>query len=72
MDTKVSQITVEELREMIGEVVEEKLREIFREREDELELNDNLIEILERQKSEVEAGERGESMEETVSRLGLN
>jgi hypothetical protein len=72
MNTKVSQITVEELREMIGEVVEEKLRAIFLEREDHFELKDELIERLERQMAQVDAGERGEAFEDVVSRLGLN
>ena len=72
MNTKVSQITVEELREMIGEVVEEKLRSIFLEREDDLELKDELVERLERQMAQVDAGERGETFEDVVSKLGLN
>jgi len=72
MNTKVPQITVEELREMIGEVVEEKLRAIFLEREDHLELKDELVERLERQMAQVDAGERGEAFEDVVSRLGLN
>jgi hypothetical protein len=72
MNTKVSQITVEELREMIGEVVEEKLRFIFLEREDDLELKDELVERLERQMAQVDAGERGEALEDVVSKLGLN
>lgn len=72
MDTKVSQITVKELREMIGEVVEEKLRAVFRNREDEFELKDDLVQLLENQKSQVDSGERGEALEDVTSRLGLN
>jgi len=72
MDTKVSQITVKELREMIGEVVEEKLRAVFHDREDEFELKDDLIHLLENQQAEVDAGERGEALEDVTSRLGLN
>jgi hypothetical protein len=72
MDTKVSQISVEELREIIGEVVEEKLRAILHDRDDDLELRDDLVERLERQRSRVEAGDRGEPFDDVVSRLGLN
>jgi hypothetical protein len=70
MNPKVPQITVEDLREMIGEVVEEKLRFIFLEREDDLGLKDELVERLERQMAQVDAGERGEALEDVVSKLG--
>jgi hypothetical protein len=71
MNTKVSQMTVDELREVIGAVVEEKLRALFDD-EDNLELTDELRERLFRQKQEVENGERGEAFEDVTSRLGLN
>ena len=64
-------MTVEELREMIGAVVEEKLRALLDDEAD-LELNDELRERLLRQKKEVENGERGESFEDVAARLGLN
>jgi len=72
MSTKVSQITVEELREMIGDVVEERLRALFGGAEDDLELNAELHELLQRQKKQVEAGERGEAFEDEVAKLGLS
>jgi hypothetical protein len=71
MNTKVSQMTIDELREVIGDVVEEKLRTLFAD-EDGLELTDELKERFIRQKKEVEDGERGEAFEDIVSRLGLN
>lgn len=71
MNSKVSQMTVDELREMIGAVVEEKLRALF-ENENDLELTDELRERLLRQTKEVENGERGEAFEEVTARLGLN
>ena len=64
-------MTVEELREMIGAVVEEKLRALL-DNEADLELNDELRERLLRQKREVENGERGEAFEDVAARLGLN
>jgi len=71
MSVKVSQMTVDELREMIGAVVEEKLRALLDD-EDNLELTEELQERLLRQKEEVENGERGEALEDVMARLGLN
>ncbi len=71
MNTKVSQMTVDELREMIGAVVEEKLQALFAD-EDDLELTDELQERLLRQTKEIENGERGEAFENVAARLGLN
>lgn len=71
MNTKVSQMTVNELREVIGAVVEEKLRNLFDD-EDNLELTDALQKRLLTQKKEVENGERGEAFEDVAARLGLN
>lgn len=72
MNTKVAQMTVDELREMIGAVVEEKLMVLFKDPEDDLELTDELQERLLRQTKEIEKGERGEALEDIVARLGLN
>ncbi|CAN5296470.1 hypothetical protein BH20ACI1_BH20ACI1_05100 [soil metagenome] len=71
MNTKVSEMTVDELREVIGTVVEEKLRDLF-DGEDNLELTDELQKRLLRQKKEVENGERGEAFEDVAARLGLS
>lgn len=71
MSVKVSQMTVDELREMISAIVEEKLRALLDD-EDNLELTDELRERLLRQKKEVENGERGEALEDVVARLGLS
>ncbi|CAN5461102.1 hypothetical protein BH10ACI1_BH10ACI1_23160 [soil metagenome] len=71
MNTKVAQMTVDELREVIGAVVEEKLRALFAD-EDDLDLTDELQERLIRQTKEVANGERGEAFEDVMARLGLN
>jgi nucleotidyltransferase/DNA polymerase involved in DNA repair len=71
MSVEVSQMTVDELREMIGAIVEEKLKALL-ENEDDLELTDELQERLLRQTKEIENGERGELLEDVVARLGLN
>jgi hypothetical protein len=71
MNTKVSQMTVDELREVISTVVEEKLRDLFDD-EDNLELTDELKEILARQDERIKNGDRGEALEDVVGRLGLD
>lgn len=72
MNAKVSQMTVDELRELIGDVVEEKLASLFTDDEDGLEITDELRERLLRQKERLENGDRGEPMEDVIVRLGLN
>lgn len=64
-------MTVEELREVIGAVVEEKLRALFAD-EDDLELIEEIKARLVRQKVAVENGERGDAFEDVTARLGLN
>ncbi|MBA2606011.1 MAG: hypothetical protein M3521_03480 [Acidobacteriota bacterium] len=71
MSVKVSQMTVDELREMIGVVVEEKLQSLFA-NEDDLEFTDELKEILARQGERIKNGDRGEALEDVVARLGLD
>lgn len=72
MSVKVSQMTDVELRQMIGEVIEEKLSALFEGAEGELEFTDELQEILSRQSREIENGERGESLEDVAGRLSLD
>lgn len=71
MATTVSQMTVRELRDLIGDVIEEKLSSLLID-EDELEITDDLRERLLRQKKQIENGERGIPMEDVITRLGLN
>ncbi len=71
MSVKVSQMTVDELREMIGVVVEEKLQSLFA-NEDDLEFTDEVKEILARQGERIKNGDRGEALEDVVARLGLD
>ena len=70
MSIRISQMTVDELREMIGAVVEEKLQILFAD-EDDLELTDELKAKLLRQTKEIENGERGEALEDVAACLGL-
>ena len=72
MNTTVAQMTVEELREVIGSVVEEKLADLFKDSEDDLEFTDEFKQILARQNERVRNGDRGEALENIVARLGLD
>lgn len=71
METTVSEMTVLELRNLIADVVEEKLTELI-DREDDLEIADDLKARLLRQRERIENGERGVGLEDVVERLGLN
>ena len=72
MNTKVLQITVEDLRRVVDEMVEEKLAVLFKDPEDDLELTDELKKILARQNGRIKNGDRGEALEDVAARLGLN
>ena len=72
MNTKVAQMTVDELREVIGAVVEEKLAVLFKDVEEDLEFTDELKEILARQDQRIKNGDRGELLENVIARLGLD
>jgi hypothetical protein len=71
MEKNVAEMTTGELREMVGDLIEEKLVELFGDPDQGLELRDSLRERLLRQRREVDAGERGEALDNVVRRLGL-
>jgi hypothetical protein len=48
------------------------IQNVLDEDEDDLELKDDLVERLNYQKAQVDAGERGEALEDVISRLGLD
>ncbi len=68
---KVGDITVEELKELIYEAVEEKLKGILGDPDRGLELREDVKERLRHSLKAVEMGERGISPQEVASRLGL-
>ena len=72
MTANVGQLTTDELREIIGAVVEEKLKEILGDPDDGLELSLEVRERLQQQKETVERGERGEDLKEVAKRLGVS
>lgn len=59
MSKTVAQMTEQELRALVGEVVEEKLAELVHDPDEGLDLVPELQARLERQMEQVRAGERG-------------
>ena len=71
MAANVGQLTTDELREIIGSVVEEKLKEILADPDDGLNLTAAVEERLTKQKHEVAKGERGEELDSVVEQMEL-
>ncbi len=72
MAAKVAQMTKEELKEMIGELIEQKFVELIGDPDEGLPIRKSLRDRLLRQKKAVVRGERGERFEDVVQRLGLS
>lgn len=70
MDTTVSQMTKDELREMIETTLEQKLLELLGDPDEGLPIRKSVRDRLLRQKQAVAQGERGEAFEDVVRRLG--
>ena len=71
MATRVAQMTADELKEIIGTTVEQKLIELFGDPDEGLVMTKTLRNRLLRQKKAVAKGERGELFDAVVARLGL-
>lgn len=71
MTETIIQMTKEELRRLIDEVLEEKLNDFFGDPDEGLELRDDLKQRLLRQKEATARGERGKSLSEVKKQLGL-
>lgn len=71
MGTTVARMTKDELQEVIGTVVEQKLIELFGDPDQGLPVKESLVKRLRRQKAAVARGERGECFEDVARRLGL-
>jgi predicted Zn-ribbon and HTH transcriptional regulator len=65
-------MTKEQLREMIGETVEEKLIELLGDPDEGLTVKRALRARLLRQRRKVASGERGESLSDVARKLGLH
>jgi len=70
MSTTVARMTKDELQEVIGSVVEQKLIELFGDPDQGLPVKESLVKRLRRQKAAVARGERGERLEDVARRLG--
>lgn len=71
MASTVGRMTREELKQLIGAVVEEKLTEIIGDPDEGLTVRESLRQRLVRQKESVARGQRGEALDDVVQRLGL-
>jgi len=71
MAANVGQLSTDELKEIIGSVVEQKLKEILGDPDEGLEIRADVRDRLLRQKKAVANGERGEELEEVAKRLGI-
>ena len=71
MAANVGKLSTDELREIIGSVVEQKLKEILGDPDDGLEMRADVRNRLLRQKKAVAKGERGEELEEVAKRLRI-
>jgi len=72
MAANVGQLSTDELKEIIGSVVEQKLKEILGDPDEGFEMRSDVQNRLLRQKKAVANGERGEDLEEVAERLGIS
>jgi hypothetical protein len=71
MAANVGQLSTDELKEIIGSVVEQKLKEILGDPDEGLEIRTEVQSRLLRQKKAVADGERGEELEKVAKRLSI-
>ena len=72
MSATVAQMTKDELQELIGAVVEQKLVELFGDPDEGLPLKKAMHDRLVQQMAAVAAGDRGESLEDVARNLDLS
>jgi len=68
----VSQMTKEDLREIISDVLDEKLMELFGDPDEGLILRDEVREFLLRQREVIARGEFGKPLEDVAKELGID
>jgi hypothetical protein len=64
-------MTKEELRELIEEIVEQKMLELIGDPDEGLPIREDLIKRLKRQKEQVSSGKRGKPLDEVMKEFGL-
>jgi len=72
MAANVGQLSTDELREIIGSVVEQKLKEMLGDPDEGFAIRAEVQNRLLRQKKTVANGERGEEIDEVAKRLGIS
>jgi len=72
MSKTVAEMTTDELKEMLGELIEAKLTEVLGDPDEGFEVQEALRHRLALQRSAVQRGERGESFDDVAERLGLS
>lgn len=70
MARTVAEMTPSDLREMLGELIEEKLVELIGDPDEDQEVRTAVVRRLHAQQSRVAAGERGRDLEEVVRTFG--
>jgi hypothetical protein len=71
MSITIAQMTKAEFKELLEDIIEQKLIELLGDPDEGLPIRKSVRERLLRQKQAVAMGERGEPFEEVVRRLGL-
>ena len=71
MAVNVGQLSTDELREIIGSVVEQKLKEMLGDSDEGFEIRAEVQNRLLRQRKTVANGERGEELDKVAKRLGI-
>jgi hypothetical protein len=71
MSTSIAYMTKKEFTQLLSNVVEQKLNELFGDLDDDRLMKENLRKRLIRQKSAVTKGERGDDFTVVRKRLGL-
>jgi hypothetical protein len=69
---KVKDLSIDELKALIGEVLEEKLKEIMGDPDWGLELRPEMAERLRKSLAAYEQGEKGIPLEEAAQKLDIN
>ena len=69
---KVRELTVEQLKALIQEAVEEKLEEVFGDPDLGLDLSDDAIERLRSSSAAMQRGEQGVPIDQVVRQAGLD
>lgn len=71
MEPTVSEMTVDQIRELISEVIDEKLRSLI-DPDYGLELREDFVERLRKQDEAIKNGERLIPLEEVMANLGID